>query len=76
MQLNPEKNDIVRTLISHNGPDKLHLGLTPTVTAPGLHLSQGLGPAPSLSYVIGVLVSGLVSLDRPQTYALNSFFPG
>lgn len=61
LQLNPEKNDTVRTLIGLNGPDQLHLGLPSTLTAPGLHLSSRLGPVSSLNYIIGVLASGLAS---------------
>lgn len=61
LQLNPEKNDTVRTLIGLNGPDQLHLELPSTLTAPGLHLSPGLGPVSSLNYIIGVLASGLAT---------------
>lgn len=35
LQLNPENNDTVRTLIGLNGPDQLHLELPSTPTAQG-----------------------------------------
>lgn len=56
VQLNPRKNDTIRTLVYLYGPDWLHMGVPPTPTVPGLQLSLGLGPVPFPSCVTGALV--------------------